>query len=368
MIARTDVCNFSAGPAKMPQEVLEKAASEMLNWNGSGMSVMEMSHRSANFATIIDTAREDIKELLNVPDNYHILFLQGGASSQFAAVPMNFIQHGEEMVADYLITGTWSNKATKEAEKYGKINRVLPKNPSGKYDTIPDVSTWSLSPNASYVYYCENETVDGVVFDFIPETNGVPLICDMSSNILSKPVDVSKYGAIFAGAQKNIGPAGLTLVIVRDDLLGNQLPITPEMLNYKTLAVAKSLYNTPPSYSIYVAGLVFKWLKKKGGLKAIGAVNCEKSKKIFDVIDNSDGFYVSPVEKRYRSHMNVPFRIRNDEGLEKKFIQEAADLGMVELKGHRSVGGLRASIYNAMSLDDVSRFVSFMKDFMQKYQ
>eukprot|EP00126_Sphaerothecum_destruens_P009922 Sdes_comp20630_c0_seq1m15776 len=364
MVARADLCNFSAGPGKMPQEVLEQAAHDLLSWNGSGMSVMEMSHRSSNFSKIIEEATQDLKGLLQVPDNYHILFYQGGATLQFAAIPMNLSRHHDSCVADYIVTGYWSKKAAEEAKKYCKVNLVLP--PTTKYKNIPPVSDWKLSPNASFVYYCANETVDGVEFPFVPDTKEIPLVCDMSSNILSTCIDVSRFGVIIAGAQKNIGPAGLTVVIVRDDLIGKALEMTPLMMDYQVMVANKSLYNTPPTFAIYMAGLVFQWAKKLGGLKYLQDQNQKKSSLLYETIDSSNGFYTCPVEKKFRSRMNVPFRVKSNEQLEKKFLDEALQLGFVELKGHRSVGGLRASLYNAMTLKEVQRFVDFMLLFQKK--
>lgn len=361
------VLNFAAGPAKIPEEVLAEAQKELLNYGNLGISVMEMSHRSAHFAKIVNEAESDLRELLNIPDNYKVLFLQGGGTGQFAAVPLNLAKEGGS--ADYIVTGAWSAKAVKEAEKYVKVNQVFKK--LDKYNRIPPQEEWNLDPNASYVYYCANETIHGVEFDFVPETNGVPLVCDMSSNILSRPVDVSKFGLIYGGAQKNVGCAGVTLVIVREDLITNPSPQCPVVFDYKIQAGMNSLYNTPPTYSIYMMGLVFKWLKRNGGIQEINKINQMKSDLVYELIDSSDGFYCGTVEKKSRSRMNAPFRIASPEGdqeLEKKFVEEAAAKDMIQLKGHRSVGGIRVSMYNAVKLDDIKTLVDFMKDFRQQNQ
>lgn len=368
-MASTDkrVLNFSAGPAKLPEDVLGQAQKELLNYDNLGISVMEMSHRSANFAKIVNEAESDLRELLNIPDNYKVLFLQGGGTGQFSAVPLNLAKEGAS--ADYIVTGAWSAKAAKEAEKYVKVNPVFKK--LDKYDRIPAQEEWNLNPNASYVYYCANETIHGVEFDFVPETNGVPLVCDMSSNILSRPVDISKFGLIYGGAQKNIGCAGVTVVIVREDLIGSARQQCPVVFDYKIQAGMNSLYNTPPTYSIYIMGLVFKWLKRIGGIQEINRINQMKSDLVYELIDASNGFYCGTVEKKSRSRMNAPFRIASpggDQELEKKFIEEAAAKGMIQLKGHRSVGGIRVSMYNAVKLDDVKTLVDFMTDFRQRYE
>ncbi|KJE92422.1 phosphoserine aminotransferase [Capsaspora owczarzaki ATCC 30864] len=360
------VLNFAAGPAALPREVLAKAQSELLDYAGSGISVMELSHRSKEFEGLLNRAIADVKTLLNVPDNYKILFLQGGGSTQFAQVALNLLGAKEGNSADYLVTGTWSLKAYEEAKRYGTINLAFPLPANKKYVTVPPQSEWKLNPAASYVYYCANETVDGVEFDFVPETNGVPLVCDMSSNILSRPVDVAKYGLIFAGAQKNVGPSGVTLVIIRSDLLDvKQHPATPIMLGYKLMAENNSLYNTPPTFAIYICGLVFEHLKALGGIAEMNARNDRKSQALYAAIDNSNGFFTSPVVPAYRSRMNVPFRIRGgDDALENKFLKEAEAQNMIQLKGHRSVGGIRASIYNAISEDNVTQLVAFMNKFL----
>uniref|UniRef100_A0A3B4AFK7 phosphoserine transaminase n=1 Tax=Periophthalmus magnuspinnatus TaxID=409849 RepID=A0A3B4AFK7_9GOBI len=343
--------NFGAGPAKLPQSVLLQAQKELLSYNSLGISVLEMSHRSSDFGKILNKTESLMRELLNIPDNYKVMFLQGGGSGQFSAVPLNLIGLKEDRCADYLVTGTWSAKAAKEAEKYGKVNIVHPKLDS--YTKIPDPSSWTLNPSASYVYYCCNETVHGVEYNFIPETNGVVLVSDMSSNFLSRPVDVSKFGLIFAGAQKNVGCAGVTVVIVREDL-----------------AEMNSLYNTPPCFSIYIMCLVLEWIKNYGGSVAMKNLNNQKSSLIYDIINNSDGFYVCPVDQSCRSRMNIPFRLRTEEGdeaLEKKFLDGAAKRGMISLKGHRSVGGIRASLYNAVTLEDTEALATYMKEFQKEH-
>ena len=352
------VYNFSAGPAVLPEEVLKEAAEEMLDYKGCGMSVMEMSHRSKVFETIIGEAEADLRELLQIPDNYKVLFLQGGASQQFAMVPMNLFKN---KVGDYIITGQWAKKAYQEAKLYGTANAIA----SSAYKTfsyIPDVSDLPVSENADYVYICENNTIYGTKYKALPNTKGKTLVADLSSCFLSEPVDVSKYGLIFAGAQKNVGPAGVVIAIVREDLITEDvLPGTPTMLSYKTHADNASLYNTPPAYGIYICGKVFKWLKAKGGLPAVKEMNEKKAAVLYDFLDQSKMF-AGTVEKKDRSLMNVPFVTGNDE-LDALFVKEAKAAGFENLKGHRSVGGMRASIYNAMPLAGVEALVAFMKDF-----
>jgi len=368
MAEQKRVINFSAGPATLPTEVLLEAQADFYNYKGCGMNVMEMSHRTPEYTKIITEAEADLREILKIPDNYKVLFLQGGATGQFAGVPLNLCKEAS-MATDYVVTGAWSSKAVKEAEKYCKPNRVNPK--TDKYISIAPEAEWVLNPKAEYLYYCSNETIHGVEFSTVPNAHGVNLVCDMSSNFCSKPVDVSKYALIYAGAQKNIGPAGVTIVIVRDDMIGKSSNLCPIVLDYKTQAGAGSMYNTPPTYNIYMCGLVFKWLKKMGGLDEIEKRNIAKSGLLYDAIDNSNGFYVGVVDKPFRSRMNVPFRVGSLEGndeLEKKFITEAKANGMVTLKGHRSVGGLRASLYNALTLEEVQSLVSFMKEFQQRNQ
>jgi len=363
----TSVINFGSGPAKLPAEVLQEVERELVHYGTTNISVMEMSHRSADYAFINDGAQQAVRELLNIPDNYKILFLQGGGTGLFAAVPLNLIS--ETGCADYIVTGSWSAKAAKEATKYGKVNMVLPKTDS--YVDIPEQSTWNLSPNASYVYYCANETVHGVEFPFIPDTQGIPLVADMSSNILSWPLDVSKFGVIFAGAQKNIGPAGVTLVIVREDLLGKAAVTCPTVLDFTVMAKDNSLHNTPPTFSIYVMGLVFKWIKRNGGVEGMQKKAIEKSSIIYDIISSSNNFYYCPVKNSVRSRMNVPFRIGGPNGnddLEKEFLSGAQKLGMLQLKGHRSVGGIRASLYNALTVDEAKTLAAYMKDFYQTHK
>ena len=355
------VFNFSAGPAVLPLEVLQQAAAEMCDWRGTGMSVMEMSHRGKEFISIHAQAEADLRELLGIPANYKVLFLQGGAIGENAIIPMNLL--GDKKSADYINTGEWSKKSIKEAKKYCTVN-VAATAEGNNFTSVPKRDTWKLDPNAAYVHICANETIGGVEYHFTPDTGSVPLVADMSSNILSRPIDVSKYGLIYAGSQKNIGPAGLTIVIVREDLLGRALPITPSAFDYKQQAENDSMYNTPATYSIYIAGLVFQWLKSQGGLKAIEEHNRQKAAVLYDYLD-ATSFYVNPVAREDRSLMNVPFKLKN-EALDEAFLKGAQALGMLQLKGHRSVGGMRASIYNAMSIEGVQALVAYMKDFAQK--
>ena len=356
------IFNFSAGPAVLPEAVLSQAKDEMLDWHGSGMSVMEMSHRGKEFMAIAEKAEADLRELMGIPANYKVLFLQGGASAQFAMVPMNLLRGKKS--ADYVHTGEWSKKAIGEAKKFGAVN-VAATSEATKFTTVPPQKEWKLDANAAYVHYTPNETIGGVEFSFIPETGGAPLVADMSSTILSRPIDVTKFGVIYAGAQKNIGPAGLTIVIVRDDLIGQAVAGTPSMFDYKIHADNGSMYNTPPTYAWYIAGLVFELLKKKGGLKAMADVNQRKAWKLYDYIDSTSGFYKNPVEKQSRSWMNVPFTLK-DEKLDEPFLKGAKGAGLVQLKGHRSVGGMRASIYNAMPEAGIDVLIAYMRDFMQK--
>ncbi len=354
----TRVFNFSAGPAALPESVLRQAADEMLDWQGSGMSVMEMSHRGKEFIAIHAEAESLLRELLGIPPNYKVLFMQGGAIGENAIVPMNMLRG--KTSADYVDTGEWSKKSIKEAKKYGRINVAASSADTG-YTSIPARQTWKLDPDAAYVHICSNETIGGVEYHFTPDVGAVPLVADMSSDILSRPVDVSKYGLIYGGAQKNIGPAGLTIVIVRDDLIGQALPITPSAFDYKQQADNDSMLNTPPTYAIYIAGLVFRWIKAQGGLAAMEAHNRAKAALLYDFLDTS-GFYRCPVARDCRSLMNVPFKLK-DEGLDEAFLKGAKERAMVQLKGHRSVGGMRASIYNAMPLAGVQALVAYMKDF-----
>ncbi len=352
------VFNFSAGPAMLPESVLQQAQSEMLDWQGSGMSVMEMSHRGKEFMSIAEQAEADLRQLLGVPDNYKVMFLQGGASSQFAMVPMNLTRNNRKV--DYINTGSWSKKAIGEAKRYADVN-VAASTEEGKFTTTPAQSELNLSGDAAYVHYTPNETIQGVEFPYVPETGDVPLVADFSSTILSRPIDVSSYGIIYAGAQKNIGPAGLTLVIVREDLIGEAIDGTPVMFQYATHSDNGSMYNTPPTYGWYLAGLVFKWLLDTGGLEGMAEINQRKAQALYDVIDASD-FYANPVAVESRSWMNVPFTLADPE-LDAKFLQEAGAAGLTTLKGHRSVGGMRASIYNAMPEAGVQALIEFMREF-----
>lgn len=356
------VYNFSAGPAVLPEEVLNEAAAEMLDYRGTGMSVMEMSHRSKSYETIIEDAESDLRDLLHIPENYKVLFLQGGGSTQFAMVPMNLMKN---RVADYIITGQWAKKAHKEASIYGKANAIA-SSADKTFSYIPDCSDLPVSEDADYVYICENNTIYGTKFWTLPNTKGKLLVADQSSCFLSEPVDVSKYGLIFAGAQKNVGPAGTVIVIIREDLITEDvLEGTPTMLRYKIHADAKSLYNTPPTYGIYMCGKVFKWLKAKGGLKEMKKINEEKAKILYDFLDESK-LFKGTVVKKDRSIMNVPFITGNEE-LDALFVKESKAAGLENLKGHRTVGGMRASIYNAMPKAGVEKLVEFMADFEKKH-
>ena len=356
------IYNFSAGPAVLPKEVLQQAQAEMLDWHGSGMSVMEMSHRGKEFMGIHAQAIADFRELLNIPENYKVLFLQGGASQQFAMVPMNLLRG--KTSADYLNTGEWSKKAIKEAKRFCDVN-VVAAGAEQNFSSIPAFDTWQCDSNAAYLHYTPNETIGGVEFNWLPESGDVPLVADMSSCILSRPIDVSKYALIYAGAQKNIGPAGLTIVIVRDDLIGQAAIGTPAMLDYKIHADNDSMYNTPPTFGIYMAGLVFQMLKRQGGLAAMEKTNIAKAELLYAAIDSSEGFYNCPVAKSDRSRMNVPFTLK-DASLDGEFIKQADARGLLQLKGHRSVGGMRASIYNAMPMEGVQALVKFMNGFSTK--
>ncbi|XP_073984673.1 phosphoserine aminotransferase [Rhodnius prolixus] len=358
-----EVRNFGAGPAKLPKEVLCKAQKEFIAYGTTGISVTEMSHRSSHYEAINRNTQKTLREIFNVPDNYKVLFLQGGGTGMFAAVALNLM--GRTGVADYVVTGSWSAKAAKEAAKYGKVNLVIPK--TDKYVDIPEQETWKLDPNASYLYYCANETVHGVEFPFVPDTKDIPLVADMSSNILSRPVDVSKFGVIFGGAQKNIGPSGVTLVIVREDLLGSPMSICPTILDFTIMAKDNSLHNTPPTFNVYVMGLVFEWIKESGGVEEMEKRAIKKSTSVYSIIDNSNGFYICPVKKEVRSRMNVPFRISNPE-LESEFLAGAEKLGMIQLKGHRLVGGIRASLYNAVTLEDSKALTDYMILFMKNHK
>ena len=355
------IFNFSAGPAMLPEEVLKEAAEEMLDYRGCGMSVMEMSHRSKVFDDIIKEAEKDLRELMNIPDNYKVMFLQGGASLQFSAIPMNLMKN---KVADFIITGQWAKKAYQEASKYGKANKIA-SSEDKTFSYIPDCSDLPISEDADYVYICENNTIYGTKFHELPNTKGKDLVADVSSCFLSEPVDVSKYALIYGGVQKNIGPAGVVIVIVREDLVTEDvLPGTPTMCNYKIQSDAGSLYNTPPTYGIYICGKVFKWLKKQGGLAAMKEHNEKKAKILYDFLDESK-LFKGTVEKKDRSLMNVPF-VTGDADLDAKFVKEATAAGLVNLKGHRTVGGMRASIYNAMPIEGVEALVAFMKKFEEE--
>lgn len=352
------VYNFSAGPAAVPLEVLQKAQSEMLDWHGSGMSVMEMSHRGKDYISIAEKAEADVRELMNIPSNYKVLFLQGGATLQFSMVPMNLL--GSKSKACYVNTGAWSKKAIKEAKLHCDV-QLSASSEDTDFTSIPAVDSWDIDPDAAYLHYTSNETIGGVEFQQIPDVGGIDLVADMSSNILSREIDVSRFGIIYAGGQKNMGPSGIALTIVRDDLIGQARTGTPSMLDYKNHADADSMFNTPPTYSWYFMGLVFEWLKAQGGIAAIEAHNRRKSEKLYAAIDQSD-FYSNPVEVSSRSRMNIPFVLANN-ALDESFLAEAKRAGLVTLKGHRSVGGMRASIYNAMPEDGVDALISMMAEF-----
>jgi len=353
-----DIYNFSAGPAMLPRAVMAQARDELVDWHGSGMSVMEMSHRSKAYLSIAEQAEVDLRALLQIPNDYRVLFLQGGATSQFAMVPLNLLRGKNN--ADYINTGAWSKKAIAEARRFCTVN-VAATGEDGNFSAIPAFENWQLDPGAAYVHYTPNETIGGVEFHWIPETGDVPLVADMSSTILSRPIDVSRYGLIYAGAQKNVGPAGLTVVIVRDDLIGETLSGTPTMFDYRVHADNGSMYNTPPTYAWYLAGLVFRWLQDQGGLEAMAEINRRKSQRLYAAIESSD-FYSSPVDPDCRSWMNVPFTLA-DAALDAAFLEQAGQAGLLNLKGHRSVGGMRASIYNAMPDSGIDALVNFMGEF-----
>jgi len=356
------VFNFSAGPAVLPEPVLAQAAAEMLDWHGSGMSVMEMSHRGKEFIGIADKAEADLRTLLAIPDDYKVLFLQGGAIAENAIVPMNLLAGRD--TADYVNTGEWSKKSIKEAKKYCAVH-IAASSEDKDFTYVPEQSTWKLSANPAYVHVCTNETIAGVEYQWTPDTGNIPLVADMSSHILSRPLEVSRYGVIYGGAQKNMGPAGLTLVIVRGDLLDRALPITPSAFHWQEQAAADSMLNTPPTYAIYIAGLVFEWLLAQGGLAAIEQKNIAKAALLYDYLDKSS-FYRSAVRRADRSRMNVTFRLA-DEAQDEAFLKGAVQRGMVQLKGHRAVGGIRASIYNAMPLAGVQALVAYMREFEQRH-
>ena len=352
------IFNFSAGPATLPEAVLKQVQADMLEWQGTGMSVMEMSHRDKPFMSIAQAAEADLRALMGIPTNYKVLFLQGGATAQFTYIPMNLLRG--KMGADYLLSGDWGKKAAKEAAKYCKVN-IAASSEADKFTKVPARDSWKLDPNAAYVHYTPNETIHGVEFHDIPETNGVPLVGDFSSTILSRPLDVSKFGLIYGGAQKNIGPSGITIVIVREDLIGQALPNTPGIFDYKQMADNESMLNTPPCFAWYVSGLVFKYLREQGGLTAMAERNARKAKLLYDYID-SEPFYTNPVAKADRSWMNVPFTLKNAD-LDADFLKGSVAAGMSGLKGHRAVGGMRASIYNAMSETGVQALIAYMKEF-----
>lgn len=356
------VYNFSAGPATLPADVLKQAQEEMLDWHESGMSVMEMSHRGAEFTSIAEKAEADLRELMEIPSNYKVLFLQGGASSQFAMVPLNLL--GTKTQADYINTGSWSKKAISEAKRYCNVN-VIASTESEAFTRAPQAGELNFGADAAYVHYTPNETIGGVEFPYVPETGSIPLVADMSSTILSRPLDVNRFGVIYAGAQKNIGPAGLTVVIVREDLLGQAQENTPSMFNYEIHAKNGSMYNTPPTYALYLAGLVFAWLKHNGGLAAMAEINQRKAEKLYRAVDES-AFYSNPVKLDSRSWMNIPFTLA-DASLDSTFLSEAKKQGLVSLKGHRSVGGMRASIYNAMPEPGIEALIQFMSAFEQQH-
>lgn len=352
------VYNFSAGPAALPLEVLERIRQDIPDWNGKGMSVMEISHRSRAFMDVAERAEQDVRDLLGIPDDYSVLFLQGGATLQFAMAPLNLAKVSDS--ADYVQTGSWSKKAISEASRFCKVN-VTADNSDSNFCHIPPESTWNKTAGAAYLHYTPNETIGGVEFHFVPETNGVPIVADMSSTILSRPIDVSRFGVIYAGAQKNIGPAGLTLVIVRNDLLDCKRTDVPTQLTYRVFADTGSMTNTPPTFAWYAAGLVFEYLKARGGLAAMAEINARKAARLYQAIDDSD-YYSNPVQPDCRSWMNVPFVLR-DPALDQKFLAEAESAGLTNLKGHRSVGGMRASIYNAMPAEGIDSLIDFMQEF-----
>jgi len=356
------VFNFSAGPAVLPEEVLAQGAGEMLDWHGSGQSVMEMSHRGKEYMSIHEQAESDLRRLMGIPAGYKVLFLQGGATLQFAMVPANLMRG--KAGADYVDTGEWSRKAIKEAKLFGAVN-VVASSEDRRFTYVPPQSAWKTSRDAAYLHYCANETIGGVEFGWVPDAGDVPLVADISSTFLSRPLDVSKFGLLYGGAQKNIGPAGLTIVIVREDLLGHTPKGTPTMLDYKVQADADSMLNTPPTYAVYIAGLVFQWLERQGGVAGIEKRNIEKAQLLYDYLDGTQ-FYRNPVERADRSRMNVPFTLR-DAALDEPFLKGAKERGMIQLKGHRSVGGMRASIYNAMPIEGVRALVDYMREFERQH-
>ena len=355
------IYNFSAGPAVLPKSVLERAQAEMLDWHGSGMSVMEMSHRGKEFTSILEKTEADLRTLLSVPSNYKVLFLQGGAIAENAMIPLNLLV---DKTADYVVTGSWSKRSVEDARAFGQID-IAASSEAERFTHVPAYASWKLNKNAAYVHICTNETINGVEFDGLPDTGDIPIVADMSSHILSRPIDVSKFGVIYAGAQKNIGPAGLCIVIVRDDLLGRASKQTSAVFNWKTQAANQSMINTPPTYSIYIAGLVFEWLLAQGGVAAIEQKNIAKAKLLYDYIDSTD-FYSNNIKVQNRSRMNVPFFLR-DESVNDAFLKGADAVGLLQLKGHRMVGGMRASIYNAMPIEGVQTLIAYMKDFASNH-
>ncbi len=357
------VYNFSAGPGMLPEEVMLKAQEEFLDWHGTGMSIMELGHRGAEFQRVADQAEADLRELMNIPKNYHVLFLTGGATAQFAMVPLNLMSIRKK--ADYIDTGIWSKKAIDEAMRYGKVNIAATKQVKDNKVYIPEQSHWQLQSDVDFVHYTPNETIDGLEFNWVPKTNGVPLVADMSSMILSRPVEVTEFGLIYAGAQKNMGQAGITVVIVRDDLVRDPIFLTPSLYSYKLQAEHHSFYNTPPTYSWYIAGLVLDWVKRQGGVKAMHQINMRKASKLYSFIDDNQDFYFSTVQKDSRSLMNVVFSLKSED-LNQKFLDESHAAGLTNLKGHRIVGGMRASIYNAMPEEGVDALIDFMRDFSKR--
>jgi len=362
--------NFGPGPAQLPLEVLQNIQAQFLDYNGSGSNVMELSHRSATFSKIINDAERDIREILSIPDSYAVLFLQGGGTGQFSAIPLNFLDLKSSQTADYLVTGYWSEKAAKEAEKFGKINWVVPK--SDKYQDVPSQDKWKLNKDASYFYYCANETIHGIELSDIPDIipKDVPIVCDMSSNFLTRPVDVTKFGIIFASAQKNFGASGVVLVIIRKDLVGkSNNKSVPVNFDYKIQIDNNSMYNTPPTFSVYVSNMMFDWIKRQGGMKFFDQETAKKSALVYKIIDESNGFYINPINPKYRSRVNIPFRVGingvPNEKLEASFLAEAIKANMIELKGHRAVGGLRASLYNGITIEETAKLVELMRSFQK---
>ncbi|MBV8802027.1 MAG: 3-phosphoserine/phosphohydroxythreonine transaminase [Gammaproteobacteria bacterium] len=358
-----NVYNFSAGPSMLPEEVLRTAQAEMLDWHGTGMSIMELGHRGPEFKIVAEQAEADLRELMSIPNNYHVFFLPGGATAQFAMVPLNLL--GSNKKADYIDTGIWSKKAIDEAKRYGTVNVAAKLFTDNGLIRIPQQNEWTLDPHADYLHFTPNETIEGVEFQWVPKTGSVPIVADMSSNILSKPIDVNQFGIIYAGAQKNVGQAGITIVIIRDDLLHDALPNTPTLYQYKIHAENKSFYNTPPTFSWYIAGLTLAWMKKQGGIQYFTELNRRKSEKLYHFIDNNNEFYINNIHPECRSRMNVPFNLVNS-SLTETFLTEATHAGLTNLKGHRLSGGIRASIYNAMPEEGVDALITFMSNFAEK--